>query len=463
MDYPTARQFLYGLRYHGAKYGLERMERFVEALGHPQLAFPVIHVAGTNGKGSTCAILEAILREAGLQTGLFTSPHLVRQGERIQVNRTILEEDAIARYTAEMRRSADALSKDDPEAHPSFFEFMTAMAFLHFQREAVDVAVVETGLGGRLDATNVVSPEVSVITSISLDHTEILGDTIEAIAGEKGGIIKDGRPVVLGRLPTEAEAVIRAIATRRRCPVHTIAGRFGEDPSSYPQPSLPGGYQRLNAATAALTAEVLGGRFELSAAHIARGLRNVSWAGRWESVPLPQGRTLILDASHNPEGAAVLDQNLRELRGRLGGPKLTLCCGTLGEARAAALMEVAARHANEIVLLRPHQPRALDFEVIQKYLPAHYRGTVRAEKLRRIFPAPGVCTLGEPGETIVATGSIYLVGEILEALKVPPHESSGDHVLQDSAWLASIQDALKESATGRSPNTGPDSRTQSTP
>ena len=190
-NYGRIRDYLYSLKHKGSKYGIDRMRLFAEQLGQPQLKFPCIHVAGTNGKGSTCSMLEAIYRANGYKTGLYSSPHLIRQGERVQVNREILDEADIVAYTERLRPIADALGAADADDHPSFFEFMTAMAFLRFAEAEVDIALIETGLGGRLDATNVVDPELSIITSISLDHVEQLGDTLTAIASEKAGIIKN--------------------------------------------------------------------------------------------------------------------------------------------------------------------------------------------------------------------------------------------------------------------------------
>ncbi|MFW6218065.1 MAG: bifunctional folylpolyglutamate synthase/dihydrofolate synthase, partial [Verrucomicrobiota bacterium] len=206
-SYKETRDYLYSLRDRGSKYGIERMQRFVAELGHPERRFPVIHVAGTNGKGSVCAMLEAIYRANGYRTGLYTSPHLVHLGERVQVDRLPLTETDIVRHCERLRPVAAALGAGKPEEHPSFFEFMTAMAFLQFADAQVDLAILETGLGGRLDATNVAAPELSVITSVSLDHTELLGDSLAKIAREKAGICKPRKPVLLGRLPPEAEAV----------------------------------------------------------------------------------------------------------------------------------------------------------------------------------------------------------------------------------------------------------------
>jgi dihydrofolate synthase/folylpolyglutamate synthase len=426
-SYEEVRSYLYGLKHRGALYGIDRMREFVKHLGHPERAYPVIHVAGTNGKGSTCSMLEAIFRAAGHKTGLFTSPHLVHQGERVQVDRHMLTREEIVAYTRRLKPMAEAIERDHTEHHPSFFEFMTGMAFLRFAEAKVDIGIIETGLGGRLDATNVLDPEISIITSISLDHTDILGDTLEAIAAEKAGIIKPGKPVILGLLPNEAEQAIGRIARDRGCPVHKVSDIFGTDEHAFPMTSLPGGYQRRNAATATLAARILGDRFGIADEHIRDGLMHVNWAGRWERHQLAD-RGIILDSTHNPEGALHLDRNLRAFV-RERGYKPVILTGTLGVDRARSLIPVVARHASEINLLHPHQPRACTFEELESEIPSTFQGTVHRSSVKELFPAPGICRAGLAGQDIVATGSIYLIGEIMEALyhEVPP----GEQILQD--------------------------------
>lgn len=421
--FAEVRDYLFALKSHGAKYGIDRMRVLVQRLGHPEQRYPLVHLAGTNGKGSTTAMLEAIFRAGGYSTGMFTSPHLIYQGERVQVNRAILPHSAIVNYTNKLRPVAKALAMEDPDLHPSFFEFMTAMAFLRFAEVPVDVAFVETGLGGRLDATNVVRPDVTVITSIGLDHQEILGDNLEAIAREKAGILKPGIPVVIGRLPVEAESVVRDHAERLGCAVYSVREAFGEQIEDYPATRLAGDYQRINAATATLAARVLAARLPLPCGAIAEGLRSVEWAGRWDLHALTD-RELILDATHNGEGSAHLDQNLEQLVARTGR-KPFIMTGTLGTARAQALLPVVAKWARGIYLVRPHQPRACSFEELEEALPDPCPPVVRSS-LTGLFPAPGVCAVGEPGDTIVATGSIYLIGEIMDALyhHVPVAEGS---------------------------------------
>lgn len=426
-DYPSVKSYLYSLKNRGASYGLERMQALAVVLGEPQKRFPVIHLAGTNGKGSTSAMLESIFRAAGYKTGMFTSPHLVYQGERVQVNAEKLSHDAIVYYTGVIRQAGQQASLNNADLFPSFFEFMTAMAFMRFADERVDIGIIETGLGGRLDATNVVAPEVSVITSIGYDHCEILGDTLAQIAGEKAGILKHGKPVVMGWLPEEAERVVRRRAAELSCPLYSVKEIFGDDLQRYPQPSLEGDYQRINAATALTVVEVLKSRFAIGTEAIREGLANVRWPGRWEHHKLAE-RDLILDATHNGEGALWLDRNLQTLV-NAKGYRPVIITGTLGLPRAQALMPVIARHAREIVLLRPQQPRACTFDELRSCIPLGFSGRVLESDVRQVFPEPGVCSVGSPGETVVITGSIYLLGEVMEAVF---HDAPvAEFVLQD--------------------------------
>jgi dihydrofolate synthase/folylpolyglutamate synthase len=426
-DYTAVQEYLFSLKAKGVKYGIDRMNSWLEAIGHPEMRTPVIHITGTNGKGSTAAMLEAIFRAAGWRTGLYTSPHLVRLGERVQVNRELLTEQEITAYTSELKPIAEEVSRANPDDHPSFFEFMTAMAFQQFARKQCDIALIEVGLGGRLDATNVVLPEVAVITSVGLDHCEMLGDTIEKIAAEKAGIIKQGKPVVIGYLPPEAERVVREIAASRKAKVFSVREEFGDDPVRCPTTNLEGDYQRWNSATATLVAKILPERWRLNDAIVTRGLQNVSWAGRWQRMTLG-GRTLILDASHNPEGAQVLDTNLKRLIAENGRPPVVVT-GVLGAARARPLLETISRYAREIHLVMPQQARACTFEQLEALVPSHYKGTICRTTVAEVFPGPGQCTVGGAHDTVLVTGSIYLLGEVFARLE--PQRGPGEGRLQD--------------------------------
>ncbi len=426
--YEDAKAYLYGLKHHGAKYGIDRMQLLAEAMNHPERNYPIIHVAGTNGKGSVCAILENIYRNNNYKTGLYTSPHLVYQGERVQVNRKILDQESVLKYIREIKADADRLAEIDPDDHPSFFEFMTAMAFLHFNRSNVDIGIIETGLGGRLDATNIVKPEISIITSISLDHCEQLGDTIEKIATEKAGIIKKNCPIVIGRLPKKAENIIRKAAKQKGAKVYSIRERFGENLENCPEINLEGSYQNWNAATAVLATEVLQHKLPVKKNKLNDSLNTVQWPCRWDRFQVGN-KNLILDVSHNIEGAEMLDENLTHLVEETGKKPIILACA-LGEYKAKALMPIIAKHAKEIYLLTPSQPRAYPFNKLLDFIPKEFIGKVHNSTVKKIFPNIGECSIGSPDETVVATGSIYLAGEICEALyhKTPVAEQ----ILQDT-------------------------------
>lgn len=426
-EYAATQEYLFSLKAKGVKFGVDRMRAWVGALGHPERATPVIHIAGTNGKGSVAAMLEAIFAAAGWRTGLYTSPHLVKLGERVQVSREILSEAEIVAYARELAPLAESVSRGSPDDHPSFFEFMTAMAFLQFARKRCDIAIIETGLGGRLDATNVVDPDVAVITSIGLDHCDMLGDTLEQIAAEKAGIIKPGKPVVIGRLPHEAETVIRRVAAEREAMVHSVREVFGEDAANYPEVAFEGEYQRWNAATATLASRCVAERWALTEDVIRRGLRQARWPGRWQRTTIG-GRTLILDASHNPEGAGVLEKQLQALVARTGR-KPVVVTGVLGAARARPLLETIARHAAEIHLVMPQQSRASGFEELEALIPKSFGGRVTRATVAGVFPDARTCTVGGADDTIVVTGSIYLLGEVMA--RIEPQRGTIENRLQD--------------------------------
>ncbi len=405
--------FLYGLRNAGSKFSLERIKKLCAHIGNSQCNFAKVHIAGTNGKGSTCAMLESILRHSGLRVGMFTSPHLLYLGERVQIDREPISKLALLEYVEKIKLACDEIfSADDSENYPSFFEFMTALAFLYFSDKKVDIAVIETGLGGRLDSTNVIVPDCCAITSIALEHTEFLGDTIEKIATEKAGIIKENVPIVAGYLSKDAMSVIEQFAKKNNAPLLKIAERFEYLPTT----SLEGDFQRANAGVATLCAEVLkskGGAFDsISKDTILRGLADVSWAARWQKIPLKNGATLILDASHNPEGATVLESNLQKLKD--AGISPIIAVGVLGESRAQALIPVVCKYAKKLILLVPNQPRALSFEELEKFIVGDVE--VVRSRVKDVFKN-GICTFAQDGETVVSTGSIYLAGEVLASLK----------------------------------------------
>ncbi len=415
MDTAATFAWLMNLRNAGSSLGIERMRDLSARLGNPENSAPCIHIAGTNGKGSTAAMIESIQRVCGRTTGLYTSPHLIKIGERIQVNRQQMSTERVLRVAEEIRPHYEALVAKGVEMTPTFFEVITAIAFLEFKRAKVDIVVLETGLGGRLDATNICQPLVTVITSIGLDHQDFLGNTIEAIAGEKAGIIKSGVPCVISKVPAAAEAVLVAQAKKVGAPVYFVRDRFK---SGLPETSLQGEYQQWNAGAAWLACELATG-LSFDEVKAKAALRTVNWGGRWQKLKLKDGRDLIIDGSHNEEGVRATEPLLARLN------KPTVVVGALGVERARALLSVVAKHAGEIILVAPAHERACSIAEMKTLVPRDYLGVVRSSTVVDLFPAATECSA--TGQVVVM-GSLYLVGEVLARHegRSAPHSSWQD-------------------------------------
>ena len=315
-------------------------------------------------------------------------------------------------------------------AAPSYFEILTAAAYRWFADVAIDVMVIEVGLLGRWDATNVADGQVAVIMPIGMDHSDYLGDSLADIAGEKAGIIKPGVPVVVGRVPVAAERVIRARAKELGPRVVSVAAEFGSDVSTYPQTNLEGDYQRWNAATATLAARELVGRWPIRDEMIKRGLLHVDWPGRWQRVRIG-GRLVVLDASHNPEGAEVLETSLARLVAETGREPVVIT-GVLGAVRARPLLETISRYAKEIHFVVPQQARACGYDELEAILPPEFAargGRVVRSTVETIFPTRDTCTVGGRDDIVVVTGSIYLLGEVM--VRLAPQRGPGEGRLQD--------------------------------
>ncbi|MCX6921705.1 MAG: bifunctional folylpolyglutamate synthase/dihydrofolate synthase, partial [Verrucomicrobia bacterium] len=330
MMYPDAIQFLYSLRRFGEKLGLTNTFKLAALAGNPQNRLRFIHVAGTNGKGSTCAMLESIYRAAGLRVGLFTSPHLVAFGERIQVNRRCISERDIGRLVEQMQAlleegwgtsalgahssrqvtGPEACGLEGPHAaaeHPTFFEVVTIMALRCFAERECDLVIWETGLGGRLDSTNIVTPLASVITNIQYDHQTWLGETLASIAAEKAGIIKPGIPVITAAEGEEALQVIAETASRQKASLTTLSLADIEcPPLNTIQLPLLGQHQRMNAAVALATVKLLSSQIPVNDDMIRTGLSHIHWAGRLQLITRPTGQKILLDGAHNMGGAGML-------------------------------------------------------------------------------------------------------------------------------------------------------------
>ena len=408
MRYSEAIQFLSGLQRFGARPGLDTTRQLAALAGNPQAALRFIHVAGTNGKGSTCAMLESIYRAAGLRVGLFTSPHLVAFGERIQINRRLISEDDLARRVAAV---VPHLREFSEETHPTFFEVVTVMALGYFAEQKCDLVIWETGLGGRLDATNIVTPLASVITNVQFDHQDWLGDTLAKIAGEKAGIIKPGVPVVTAAEEPEALAVIRETARRLHAPL-TVVNRVDSEreDTNAGTVSLLGDHQRLNAALARAVVRVLQQQIPVPDEAVRAGLSHVEWAGRLQVLPRAN-QTILLDGAHNAAGAAALRAALQKF---FYGRPLSLILGVLSDKDWAPICETLAPLAAHIALTPVASERTASPMTL-------------AEGCRRTNPAAKVAVCGSLKEALAAmerepfvviTGSLYLVGEALELLQV---------------------------------------------
>ena len=386
------------------------MQIVAEALGNPQKRLSAIHVAGTNGKGSVCAMLEALYSDNGYKTGLFTSPHLIRLNERIQINRSPISDSDLIQYTAKLAQVSERLiANKQIEEAPSFFEFMTAMAFQYFCDQGVDIVIVETGLGGRLDATNILDPMLSIITSIGMDHTEILGDTLEKIAFEKAGIIKNDCPILIGDLPPIAESEITEIALKKSAPLYTYKMRFENQP--LPNTNLQGSFQSHNAGLALHASEILESKFPLRS---TAALNHIEWEGRWQSIQLGK-KTVIFDSTHNQEACKQLEENLKKLQMDTQ-KQCVFVSGIIGIDRAQAIVPIIAEYAKAIYFVAIDQPRACDTETLKSCLPNSYEGTVHTSELNTLF-TQDACLIGEDSDLIVVSGSIYLIGAIMTVIQ----------------------------------------------
>lgn len=414
MTYPEAIQFLYNMRLFGAKLGLENTLRLAALVGNPQKKLRFIHVAGTNGKGSTCAILESIYRASGLRVGLFTSPHLVSFRERIQIGRELISEAEIVRLVEKFQK---LLAEFPADHHPTFFEVVTVMALDYFAQEKCDLVIWETGLGGRLDATNIVTPLASVITNIALDHQQWLGDTLEKIAFEKAGIIKSEVPVATATDEPEALAVIKKTAAEKNAPLAIVTEEKALPPEFADTLSLHGEYQKRNAALALATVEILQKQVPVSATQIRTGLQTVQWPGRLQLIEKPDGRKFLIDGAHNVAGATVLRDAIT--RG-FGTQKKTLILGIFEDKDWRHICEMLAPLAEKILTVPVSNQRTAD----PKKLADICRASNPSAKIVVCNSLNEALEQIPAGSFTIITGSLYLVGEALESLGYFPPATS---------------------------------------
>lgn len=422
MDYSESIRFLYSLGNElkiGAKWGLHRMQVLLERLGHPERLNGLIHVAGTNGKGSTSAMIAAALRHAGKHTGLFTSPHLISPTERIQIDGENISEHAFAEAFNAVHTAAKQLEAEGTiDAHPSYFETVTAMAFWLFAGHAryspCEFSVIEVGLGGRLDATNVMHPQLTVITPISFDHETFLGNTLESIASEKAGIIKRGVPVVIASQDERSNKVLisrSALMSAPLLPTSAISVsnesfspsgcRFQLDGDEYTC-ALPGRHQLQNALTTIVACRQLG----LPLQAIQQGLANVQWPGRLEYIQ--HEPAFILDGAHNPAGAAALASYVREF---LSGRPVWIVYGTMRDKAIDEVIETIFPLADRLILTAPNFPRALRPEAISE-LTSRTDAVIAPD----VESAIALAREAPSNAAVIFTGSLFLVGEVRATL-----------------------------------------------
>ena len=412
-------------------YNLERISRLLAKLGNPHRRLKVVHVAGSKGKGSTAALIASILTHAGYKIGLFTQPHLITPRERCRINSRLISEEEFAGYVGRLKPSIEAVAESESIGQVSFFEIYTALAFTYFADNAVDFAVVEVGLGGRLDATNVVDPLVSVITPISLEHTAILGDTHEAIAKEKAEIIKPSRPVILAPQLSEAQAVFETVAADRDAPMDEVerdihlkrkdwslngqAFDLTTQSAFYPDLFLPllGEHQAINAATAIACIERIRQEgYKVPRTSIYGGLKAVRWAGRMQVVG--QSPVILLDGAHSPTSAEALCKAIREVfRYR----RLILVVGLMRDKDLQAIGQVLCPFADEIIATQAFDnPRVTPAEEIAQAWSE--TGTILhvCPSVREAIPlAQSIATTSD---LICVAGSIYIVGEAMKVLDI---------------------------------------------
>lgn len=409
--YSAALEYLYGLEKFGMVFGLENISWILSILGNPHKTMKTVHIAGTNGKGSVTGMIAGMLREEGYSAGAYTSPHLVSFTERITVNGEEIHEEEVAELTEHLR---EEIQKKDKNRFFTFFDFTTALAFEHFRRKRVDIAVIETGLGGRLDSTNVIEPLVSVITNITHDHTAYLGNTIEAIAGEKAGIIKKGIPVVTGAAEVPL-GVINEVAQDLGSPVYSLGRDFsyektGEQVMTYRglsrtlksvRVNLGGDHQLENGAIALCAVDILSTRsFPVRDIAIYDALSRIRCEGRLEEVR--QRPTILIDGAHNPSGIHVLTEFMKA---HYGNRKKILIFGVMKDKEYDRMLQEIVPSMDTTILTRPDMERALAPSLMKTYA----KDAIVAEDTRSALKIAR--TLSEENDLILVTGSFYTIGE----------------------------------------------------
>jgi len=410
------------LRYSEDKFDLTRMYELMSLLGNPQLDYDVVHVAGTKGKGSTCAMIASILESQGLKVGFYSSPHMIDFNERIRINSSLISNSEIVEIINSIKNNIEKVPKI------STFEIITAAAFEYFSQKKVDIAVIEVGMGGRLDATNVVSPKISVITPISLDHTKILGNTIPGIAKEKAGIIKKGIPVVIGKQVPEAYCVIKTIAEKKSKHIIDVESLYKWEQIDYSlskqsihvfrkvggfssilEFSLLGDHQAENAITALATINNLE-NYEISQSAIKNGFRAVKWPGRFEAIQ--ESPLVIIDGAHNPDSFKKLSQTIKKY---LPNREKTLIFGASEDKNVEKMIDIISPFVDRIMFTKSSHPRAMSKEEIFEKISLHQNNRIKFLDIEKIVGF--IKDTGNADNVYIFSGSIFVAGAVKEMLE----------------------------------------------
>ncbi len=421
MLYQEAMDYLVNLTKFGFNFGLGRIQYLLEQLDNPQDKIKTIHIGGTNGKGSTAALLSSILQQAGLRVGVFTSPHLHSYRERVAINGVLIAADSVAQLLTRLKEVLDRMVADGHE-HPTEFEVSTALALLYFYEQQVDIAVIEVGLGGAIDSTNVVTPLVSVITNVGMDHMDYLGNTLREIAAIKAGIIKPGIPVVTASGEPEVLQVIEQVCAAKQSDLIKVydvyrwtsleAGPTGQSfnlsgpGGSYPglEIRLAGAHQLGNAATALAVLDVLTAKHHLAISREAvySGLKLASWPGRLELVR----PGVLCDGAHNLDGAKTLAAALKQL---FTYRRLILCIGMLADKERTKVLAELVPLADAVVVTKPNSPRAGDWQQMAREAAKYVREVYIVEEIAEAVDR--ALSLQQEGDLVCVTGSLYMIAE----------------------------------------------------
>ena len=420
MNYEESLQYIHSVSWTFCKPGLDRIAVLCEQLGNPQDSLKFIHVAGTNGKGSVCAMLERVLREAGYRTGLYTSPYIKQFNERMQVAGEMISNEELAELTTLVRPIADAM-----EDKPTEFELITAVAFEYFRRHACDVVILEVGLGGRLDSTNIIkNPLLSIITGIDFDHTALLGNTIQEIAAEKAGIIKEGCPCLYGGIENTAYRTVRAFADRKHAPFYNV------DRSTYVQKSatlegtvfdyqdytdlrlsLLGAYQPYNVTVVLTALQILAERgLPVEEGAVRRGLEGVRWSARFEM--LSKDPIVLYDGGHNPEGVQAAVRSIKEY---FPETQVNFLSGVMADKDYDAMIEALKPVARRVYTVTPNNPRSLSANEYAAQFANHRIPATPCESVEEGVRA-AIADSRENGVPLICLGSLYLYGEVADAV-----------------------------------------------